>query len=111
MKKQMLLIIVLLGSVLTFSEAFAMRCGTKLVHERDSQVRVLKTCGQPEYKHTYYREVLTGYPVSYREHQGFTKDIIAIDEWYYDFGPSGFLYTLIFENGTLVDIETERSQR
>ena len=93
------------------SNAFAMRCGNQLVHERDSQVRVLKTYGEPQYKHTYYREVFTGQPVSYREHQGLAKDIIAIDEWYYDFGPTGFLYTLTFENGRLVKIDTERSQR
>lgn len=108
--KVILLSLLSLIMVLTLSEANAMRCKNQIVVEGYNMPRVLKTCGEPDFKYTYYKEAFTGHIIY--GHQGYgEKHVIIVDEWYYDFGPRSFLYTLTFENGKLLNIEAERSAK
>lgn len=83
-----------------------MRCGTRLVIEGDSQFRVLKACGQPDFENTFYK---TKYRA--RNYRGFHvggQVEVRVDEWTYNFGSRRLVYVLRFENGYLKSIETDQ---
>ena len=86
--------------------AHALRCSGGLVIEGDGQFRVQKVCGSPDF-------VTTSYKTKYRSvgEYGYrygTEITIRVDKWTYNFGSQRLVYTLIFEDGTLVDIETDQ---
>jgi hypothetical protein len=79
---------------------------------------VLIKCGEPAYKtirvenrirRDFFRDLFP--PREKRESETFrepliVEELIEIEEWVYNFGPTQFLRYLIFENGVLVEIET-----
>ena len=77
--------------LLVFSkQAFALRCGTKLVDVGDRKHKVLNQCGEPVYKDAYEQNSPV-YP--YHTEQ--------IDVWTYNYGSARFMRELIFRNGVL----------
>ena len=107
--------------------ASTLRCDGRVIHEGNNKAKVLAHCGEPtwvderqeerfsrhcrgttDYPHTYqdfdeehtyyYRQTPSG-----RHYQG-CKEIVTIEEWFYNFGPNRFTQTLIFENNRLVNI-------
>ncbi|MEM9069146.1 MAG: DUF2845 domain-containing protein [Myxococcota bacterium] len=94
--------------VLTFlalsSSAMALRCGTRLVDEGDTQGHVQARCGEPV-------------DVSLRiESQTVLQNIagalfqqtveIVVESWTYNFGPTRFMQRLEFRDGIVSRIET-----
>ena len=71
-------------------QAFALRCGTKLVDIGDRKHKVLYKCGEPDYKDSY-DQISPFYPYPAEQ----------IDVWTYNFGSNLFMQELIFRNGIL----------
>jgi hypothetical protein len=86
-------VLTLLLSVMWVSQVLVdtFRCGSKLVGNGDSTVRVLLYCGPPSYK-----EIISPGIEGPR-----------VEKWYYNCGSSGFLYLLRFVNGVLESIGNE----
>lgn len=63
----------------------ALRCGTELVTEGDSVVKLLEACGDPT----------TGDPDLY----------LDTAEWTYNFGPEAFMYRVLIRDGAVERIE------
>lgn len=75
-----------LAGLLLASPAFAdMRCGSQLISEGDSVVRLLEVCGEPAVRNT--------------GNTGFT-------EWVYNFGPAEFMTKVLIRNDQVVGFET-----
>ncbi len=89
----------ILGSVLSIAllvmadQAYALRCGNKLVDRGDRKHRVLYACGEPSYIDAYDRPISGAYFL-----------YTHVEIWTYNFGPTRFMYELIFEKGVLVRI-------
>ncbi len=94
----------LLLTVLAAAPAQAMRCGTHLVVEGDSQEHVLRSCGDPV-------------DLAYRvEEETVLQNIggalfrqtrtVTIETWVYNFGPSRFMERLELRDGRVTRIET-----
>lgn len=94
--------LVLLISVAS-SSAFALRCSNHLVGIGDTRLRVQHFCGEPNDR-VVYRDYA---PVRhhYYYNRGFGGDNL-IEEWFYNFGPTRFIYILTFRNGRLIEIDT-----
>ena len=85
--------------VLVAQPCFGMFCGQGVVSEGDTQVEVLKRCGEPDYVTSPdYRYSGT------RGHHVNVKRTTVVD-WIYNFGPMRFVYTVTFEGGHVVGIE------
>jgi hypothetical protein len=101
MKKMIWGAIILLLFMTT--EAFALRCGNKLVDIGDRKIEVLEKCGNPLFVENWQEEVIV-----YRgrlERQIRRLSNIDIEEWTYNFGANRFIYFLRFVNGRLNRIE------
>jgi Protein of unknown function (DUF2845) len=75
-------------------QAFALKCGSKIVAVGDRMHKVHRLCGAPTFVDAYDRPI-SGFGYGYL--QGF----VHVDVWTYNFGPSRFMRELIFENGVL----------
>lgn len=71
-------------------QAYAFRCGAKIIEIGDRKHRVLNLCGEPTFIDSYERAVGV-YPFQ----------IIHVEVWTYNFGKSRFMQELVFENGVL----------
>lgn len=101
MKKMMWGAVILLLFIPT--EAFALRCGNKLVDIGDRKIEVLEKCGNPLFVENWQEEVTV-----YRgrlEKQIRRISSNYIEEWTYNFGANRFIYFLRFVNGRLNRIE------
>ena len=98
-------LLILLSSMFIASSAEAMRCGTQLVLEGDSDFDVLSKCGEPLYKKDYDQAV-----PQYNA-QGYQIGAIqsSISKWYYQKSPGEFQYELIFDAGVLKQINANRN--
>ncbi|ATB27047.1 DUF2845 domain-containing protein [Melittangium boletus] len=100
-------------SVLVFplrGDAASLRCGNQLASEGASKSDVLVRCGEPAAKETRTERV--GERTRDKDKQTgtttTTEHVVykTIDEWTYNFGPSRFMQTAVFENGRLVDVRS-----
>jgi hypothetical protein len=107
--------------MLTDALASSIRCGVRLITEGDYKAKVLARCGKPDfvevreeervyrlrhhpsyygyYDNYDYERGDYGYGAPYR-----IKELVIIEEWTYNHGPSRFMDHLILENGIVVDI-------
>lgn len=98
------------------------RCGSNLVSVGDSKYQVRAKCGAPSYKEVrrekkikrdLYRDLFP--PPGYqgrREQEKYREPLLVeeyvdIEEWTYNRGPNSLITTLTFENGKLVDVDTD----
>lgn len=88
--------------LLCSDQAYALRCGNKVVSLGDSQYLVRQRCGEPDDISrrwvTVYQRVAPG-----REE---AVDVEVV-EWLYDFGPNRLLTRLRFVDGVLREEATE----
>jgi len=78
---------------------FGMFCDYGVVSKGDTQMEVLKRCGNPDHVTSpEYRYSGT------RGHRVNVKGTTVVD-WIYNFGPRQFIYTVTFEGGRVVEIE------
>lgn len=103
------LLVLVCTLVLPVGSAYALRCGSELVSEKDVKIEVVRKCGDP-----VSVEAWTAYEVlhrssRHRQHPTVQDEIvvpIAVEEWTYNFGPHRLMHVLRFENGYLVKIRT-----
>lgn len=75
---------------------FILRCGNGTVRAGDSELSLVKTCGEPTLKKTES----VPYRVGKRVHQ---KDY---EKWYYNRGRNDFIYIITIDAGKIQRIET-----
>lgn len=73
-------------------QAWALRCGNKLVNVGDRKHKVHRVCGEPTYVDAYDLPI---------PNFGYAQGYNRIDVWTYNFGPRRFMRELVFENGIL----------
>ena len=117
----LILLITLSALMLTDARASSIRCGVRLITEGDHKAKVLAQCGKPDYVELREEERVYrfsrhpsyyGYYDNYEYEQGDygnggpyrIKELVIIEEWTYNHGPSRFMNHLILENGVVVDI-------
>ena len=100
--------------LLTPASALAMRCGTSLVTEGDTQEEVLRNCGEPVQtssryitRGASYSDLRFGNSISgSTTGQYFFAEEVLVEEWIFNFGPNKLMRKVIFENGIVADVET-----
>jgi hypothetical protein len=65
-----------------------------------TSAEVAAQCGEPDVKERHY-ETITQPITGGRRHIS-----VSVDEWTFNLGPTRFIRTLTFRNGTLVEIST-----
>ena len=89
-------------------------CGSNIINIGDRSNDVLRKCGEPAYIETR-EEVRTRrdsgsfqFEPEKRIQIGplFVQELVTIEEWEYNLGPTRFIRYLRFENGRLVSITT-----
>ncbi len=95
MKKLLLTVALALAG----TPCLAMFCDNGVISEGDTQIEVLKRCGDPDY--------VTSPEYRYEGTGGRHTDVrrTTVIDWIYNFGPRRFLYTVTFEGGRVVQIE------
>ena len=88
---------VLLALFLLFfsNQAYALRCGNKIVSVGDNKHKVLNLCGEPSYIE-YYDQSQAFYPNHYQK----------VEVWTYNYGKRRFMQEMQFEKGTLRSIKS-----
>jgi len=108
-------IIVLTCGLMLFSDAWALRCGNRIIQEGMSEARVIQLCGDP-FTTRFLGYVLRPYVVkrpsgigglSARRHVygGFHQEL-AVTEMLFNFGPRKLMRRIRFEGGLVTSIET-----
>lgn len=98
-------------SMTMMSSAYAFRCGTNIVEPNDTAYLVEKKCGRPDRIYEYISPV---YGVNATGARRFIQRrccSASSADWIYDRSSTGFVYTLRFESGRLVDIQKELDVR
>lgn len=102
-----LLAAALLAGLVVPGEAWAFRCGNRLVHDGDTRAEVRAKCGEPA--EVSVRTVLRppvvwlrGRPV--RVGQGAIE--VPVETWIYNLGPQRFMRSVRFEDGRVAGIDT-----
>jgi len=101
--------------LLLFNDAWALRCGNRIIQEGMSETRVIQLCGEP-FSTRYLGYVLRPYVVkrpsgigglSSQRHvyAGFHQEL-AVTEMLFNFGPRKLMRRIRFEGGLLTSIET-----
>lgn len=99
------------------NDAFAFRCGQKIVIKDMHEIQVRKACGEPTTQRNlgvairsvhYPLRRVAGNGVSIERYpgSGHLVEEVVMTEYIYNFGPRKFMRRLIFEGGILVKIET-----
>lgn len=89
--------------VMTASNAYAMRCGTRLIARGDHISKLLHYCGEPDFVQT--RAVQRPYYNRYGLilYSGLFEEIL-IQEWTYNLGPHKLMRVVELENGVVSKI-------
>lgn len=101
--------------LLLVSDAWAFRCGNRLIQEGMSETRVVSLCGEP-YSNQQLGYVLRPYIIkrragnlgshSTRRVYGGYHQELAVTEMVFNFGPRKLMRRLRFEGGRLTSVET-----
>lgn len=73
-----------------------LRCKNDVVQTGDSELSLLKACGEPTMKKTETAPYHVGGKIAYKD----------IDRWYYNRGSNDFIYIITLEAGKITSIET-----
>jgi hypothetical protein len=90
-----------------------LRCDHRVISVGDTDERVLRFCGPPDYQEQHRIGTRIGsyrYPTSRRDTSrsyGEVRGYAGIERWTYDFGANRLVHHLDFMNGRLTDIRTE----
>jgi len=99
------------------AHADGMRCGSRLISDGDPMYEVRNVCGVPDqasqrFEQRFVSRVVQNvcYDNRGRAYACTTviqeAIVVVLDEWYYDFGRSVLVRTLVFEGGRLVKVVT-----
>ena len=88
-------------------------CGQYIISRGARQSEVLRKCGDPNnierwekesLKRDFYKDIPVQSEEQLSQEPLFLREMIMVEEWEYNFGPTRFLYYLRFENGKLIRI-------
>ncbi|MDR2011532.1 MAG: DUF2845 domain-containing protein [Rhodanobacter sp.] len=82
-------------------DAFAMRCGSRIIGEGAQDFQVRDRCGHPFWTDSYTGIEIIGTHGPVEQQRSVQYDI-----WYYNFGPSQLMRRLVFADGVLLREET-----
>ncbi len=87
----------------TASNAFAMRCGTRLITRGDHISKLLRYCGRPDFVQS--RLAQRPYYSRYGRvlYSGLFEEV-SIEEWTYNLGPNKLMRVVKMENGIVREI-------
>lgn len=98
------------------AHADGMRCGSKLVSEGDSPYQVRTVCGSPDSENQWveYRTMRRWVSTPCFQDRGvvrcgYVEELVvpvAVEQWFYDFGPHSLVRHLTFEQGRLLRVAT-----
>lgn len=95
-------IVLIFMSLLFCSTAYALRCGTQLIEVGDSKAKVIELCGPPTSKNKMHKHVeQLPFELTTKKHS-----LSYQESWTYNFGARDFLYVLVFNKGSLTEIQT-----
>ena len=109
-----LLLFSLLAYFFLVQPVYGLRCDGRIVEIGEKSSQVARKCGQPDHIEYSQEERIKGkYYYSHRYGRSkenhhpplLKKEIIQIEEWTYNFGPTKFIRYLSFENDRLTKIE------
>lgn len=95
------LIVLGFGSV---SEAYAMRCGTRLIAKGDHVSKILRYCGEPDFTQSRSAERSYRNRFGHVLYSGFYEEVL-IQEWTFNLGPHKLMRVIKLENGIVREIE------
>ncbi len=107
-----LLMVIFLLTATSVVMASDFNCGARIVTIRDRKNDVLRKCGEPSYVEVW-EEVRIKRDLGFRLSETemgldrsplLIKELVTVEEWEYNFGPSRFIRYLRFENGRLIRI-------
>jgi hypothetical protein len=113
--------IIILGLSPLNAAATGLRCGARLITIGDYQDRVLSECGEPDHVQTWQEERVYGFghhPQYYGVYDSYEyvrpgqgaglpyriRQLVMVEQWTYNHGPSRFLVHLRLENGIVRSI-------
>jgi hypothetical protein len=107
-----ILIVVLLLTAPSDIMASDFSCGSKMISIGDYQYDVLNKCGEPSHVEVWERvrirrdsvPRLLEAEMQWDQWSLFVKELVKVEEWEYNLGPTRFIRYLKFENGRLVRI-------
>ena len=120
-RSALILLIILALSSIGDARVSSLRCGARLITEGDYKARVLAECGEPDYVEVWEEERVYRFrrhPRYYGDYDSYeydrynyrygkpyrVKELVIIEKWTYNRGPSRFLNHLRLENGIVVEI-------
>ncbi len=88
--------------------AECLRCGNNLVDIGDEKIDVLRKCGEPTLVDQWEeQETLIKSPEFNRLGEVKRKRVyVPVEKWVYNFGPTRFIYIVIFKKGVVTEIQT-----
>lgn len=88
--------------------AECLRCGNNLVDVGDEKIDVLRKCGEPTLVDQWEEEeILVRNPEFDRLGEVKRKRVyVPVEKWVYNFGPTRFIYIVIFKKGVVTEIQT-----
>jgi len=78
----------------------SLSCRDGIVSINDTIPDVVKKCGLPAFQDRREETFSAG------QRHGRSFEIIAVDDWIYNFGPQEFMYEVTFHNGRVARIES-----
>ena len=111
--------VVVLSCLLLPVNALALRCGTALISKGDSQVKVLRYCGEPAQVSRHYG-LRTGFTTGKRLSSNNSSAIssgtnyylpygrheVLVEKWIINLGPNRLMRLVSFEDGIVVEVDT-----
>ena len=89
------------------ADVYGLRCGNNLVDVGDQKIEVLRKCGKPDIVDRWDEEQVVAGSAADQIGEGRRTRVFAnVEQWTYNFGPTRFLYILIFRNGILAEVKT-----
>jgi hypothetical protein len=92
---------VMLLALVWTADAYALRCGNRLVDVGDHSFQVLERCGDPYWTNAFSELLVAG------ENSLFERRAERVyEEWFYNFGPRKLVQRLVFADDRLIRIES-----
>lgn len=112
MKPELKVLIIIISLLIFSGQAFALRCGHRIVGTGDGKAKIFMRCGEPDFTETRERRIPKGCVTNvymneyeYTDRYHYHSCRIEISEvWTYNFGVTKFMRELVFVDGVLDEI-------
>ena len=106
-KTHIVVVFLMMFCFISAANVYGLRCGNGLVDVGDPKIDVLRKCGKPDIVDQWdEEEVIAGSTAGQIGEGRRTRSFVNVEQWTYNFGPTRFIYILIFRNGNVAEIKT-----